>query len=119
MKSKKYLIANMRVRQTLSVFLAAITLLVVNAFTFNNHLLALAEDSNQVPEYSQQLQLTADNIKRYTENSSGEYLGDNAQYQIEKKIDQVRDQLNVDQPISEKVKGLADVVTGKAKENPH
>ena len=119
MKSKRYLIKNMKLRQILSVFIAVITLLVANAFTFNNHLLALAQDSHQVPEYSQQLQLTADNIKRYTENSSGEYLGDNAQYQIEKKIDQVRDQLNVDQPISEKVKGLADVVTGKAKENPH
>ncbi|HEY9691535.1 MAG TPA: hypothetical protein V6D15_04990 [Oculatellaceae cyanobacterium] len=119
MKSKKSLIQNMSLHQTMSVFLAVVTLLVVNAFTFNNHLLALAENSNQVPEYSQQLKLTADNIKRHTENSSGEYLGDNAQYQIEKKIEQVKDQLNVDKPISEKAKALADVVTGKAKENQH
>lgn len=119
MNSKKSLINNMSLHKIIRVLLAVVTLLVVNAFTFNNHLLALAEDSKQVPEYSQQLQLTADNIKRHTENSSGEYLGDNAQYQIEKKIDRVRDQLNVNQPISEKAKGLADVITGKAKENQH
>ena len=119
MKSKKYLIENMKLRQTLSVFLAAITLLVVNAFTFNSHLLALAENPQKVPDYSLQLQLTADNIKRHTENSSGEYLGDNAQYQIEKKIDQARDQLNVDKPISEKAKDLTNLVTGKSQENQH
>lgn len=119
MKSKKYLIENMKLRRILSVFMAAITLLVVNAFALNNHLLALAEDSPKVPEYSQQLQLTADNIKRHTENSSGKYLGDNAQYQIEKKIDQARAQLNVDKPISEKAKDLADLVTGKSQENQH
>ncbi len=58
MKSKKFLIKNMKLHQIMRVFLAVVTLLVVNAFTFNNHLLALAEDSNQVPEYSQQLKLT-------------------------------------------------------------
>ncbi|MGB3208990.1 MAG: hypothetical protein WBB28_28705 [Crinalium sp.] len=110
-------IKKISLRKVFNICLGVMALLIVNGFSYSTNLLALAEDTPPIPDHYLQLKLTAENIKHHTEKSSGEFLGDNAQYQVEKAIDRTRDQLSTDKPVTEKAKDLADLVTGKANKN--
>ena len=98
-------------RQAVSVFLAAMALLVVNAFSPGDRLQANAYESTPVPDNSYQLKLTAENIKARTVKD-GEYLGDNAQHNLNKGLDKVRDNVNVDK-LSQNTKNIVDSVQEK------
>jgi hypothetical protein len=97
------LIKKIKLLQIISLVLLVFTLVA------GNHMQALADDSAPVPDYSYQLKLTADNIKQRT-HKSGEYLPDNALQNVEKAVDNAREQIN----INETAKNLTDKVKEKA-----
>jgi apolipoprotein N-acyltransferase len=114
MKQANFSLKKIKWRRAVSVLLTAIALLVINAFSPGDRLQANADDSTQVPDYSYQLKLTAENIKRHTEND-GEYLGNNAQQNLNKAVDKARDNVNVDK-LSQNTKKIVDSVQEKTNE---
>ena len=104
----------MKLRQILSVLLLAIVLLIANAFSYEKQLQATALESQQIPDYSYQLKLTADNIKEAT-HKNGEFLPDNAMQNVEKQVDKLRDNINLDNPVSQSAKSFLN--EAKAKTN--
>ncbi|MBW4575343.1 MAG: hypothetical protein KME08_08670 [Aphanothece sp. CMT-3BRIN-NPC111] len=115
MKPAIALIKRIKLRQIISIFLVAITFLALNAFTDNGNVQALAEDSTPVPDYSYQLKLTADNIKRSTEQS-GEFLGNNSLQKAEKAVDNLRDNIKLDEPLKETPKKFLNQVKNQSNE---
>lgn len=102
-------------RRILSVFLLAIALLIVNAFTYEKSFQATAQESQPIPDYSYQLKLTADNIKEAT-HKNGEFLPDNAMQNVEKKVDKLRDNINLDNPVSQGAKNFLNEAKAKTSE---
>jgi|GEM_PF-4709836 len=89
------LVKRIKLRRIVQVCLLAITFFV---FGYGNYLQALAEDST--PDYSYQLELTAENIKERT-HQSGEFLPNNALQNVEKAVDEARDKLNLKETTKE------------------
>jgi hypothetical protein len=106
------LIKKNKLRQFIQVFFVAILFLAISAFSYSSDYQALAEEATSVPNYDFQLKLTAENIKEKT-YKDGEFLPDNVQQKLNRTVDKIRDKINLDEPLPQKVRSLGEQVQEK------